>query len=315
MSRARAVSEEPSTDAVKRSGDTSIDEFSSAKRPRLSDYRVLETFQLPQNRNFSGDSENGGVPYATTIAPTSVESEKTDVDDSTALIEGPNTEINCPHPPGNRAISVAEIPSSPAATQMPSTDFENRTEGNEPATGNFQDVEPSSEEEDSPVDSSNRCPTSSSGVDTEMGSVEDSQDMWTSVASSEDSEDEGVEIGFSGRLESAFSRPVSLPEQAIPAAVEEGFGTFKAHVEDAFASFKRDIESVLGVEEKRIIVIMKDILAEKDGIISLLKAEIDQLRSELEKCRQLVHQHGKETEEWADRMMNLICRLPDFEGV
>jgi uncharacterized coiled-coil protein SlyX len=198
---------------------------------------------------------------------------------------------------------------------MPSTDSDTKAEDNEPTTANSQDAEASSEVENSPGDTSIRCPTPSFGVDAEMESVEDSQDMWTSATSSNVSQDKGVEIGFSERFEKKFSRPVSLPQQTMPAAVEEGFGVFKAHIEDAFLSFKRDMESVLSVEENSSIAIMKDMLAEKDGIISLLKAEIDRLRNELEKCRELVHQHGKETEEWADRMRNLICRLPDFEGV
>jgi hypothetical protein len=150
-----------------------------------------------------------------------------------------------------------------------------------------------------------------------MESVEDSQDMWTSATSSDSSENKGVEVGYSGQRDSAFIQTypaVSLPEQTIPASIEDGFGIFKAHVEDAFSSFTREIQSVLAVEDRSSIVIMKDMLAEKDGIINLLKAEIDQLRNELEKCRELVYQHGKETEEWADRMMGLICRLPGVEG-
>lgn len=226
-----------------------------------------------------------------------------------------DTENGSPNPPVDRQTSVAKIVSSPVATQIPCTDYEKSRGNNEPTTKESQEAQESSEEENFPGDLSVKCTTPLSGVDAEMESVEDSQDMWTSATSSQVSEDKGVEIGFSGRLDHTFFRPVSLPENTKPATVEEGFENFKARIDDAFSSFKRDIQSVLGVEEKTSIAVMKDILAEKDGIIGLLKAEIDQLRGELEKCKELVHQHGKETEEWADRMMNLICRLPGLDGV
>jgi hypothetical protein len=91
MSRARAASEELVTGAGKRSGDTSVGELSRAKRPRLSDYRVLETSQLQQNRKFSEDSDNGGVRCVATAAPTSVEPDKVNVDDSISLIGRPSS--------------------------------------------------------------------------------------------------------------------------------------------------------------------------------------------------------------------------------
>lgn len=91
MSRVRAASEEPATDAVKRSGDTSFDELASAKRPRLSDYRVLEKSQFQQNRIVSEDSDNGGVRCVSHTGPTSVESERKDEDESIALIAGPSS--------------------------------------------------------------------------------------------------------------------------------------------------------------------------------------------------------------------------------
>lgn len=223
------------------------------------------------------------------------------------------TEGGSSDPSVNRQISASNSP----ATPIPTTDCENSARDNESTTEDSCDAEVNPEKYDYPKDSTSKCPIPPLRVDVETESVQDSEDMWTSVTSSDSSGDEGVEIGYTGQLQNAFFQtcpPVPLPEQTLPASVEEGFGVFKAHIEDAFSSFKREIQSALAVEDKSSIMIMKDMLTEKDGIISLLKAEIDQLRNELEKCRELVHQHGKETEEWADRMMGLICRLPGFEG-
>ncbi|QKX57582.1 uncharacterized protein TRUGW13939_04700 [Talaromyces rugulosus] len=316
MSRARAVSEEPATDTGKRVGDTSVDDLFSAKRRRLSDYNGLEKVQLQKSRDFSQGSDNGGVRFSIHEAPTSVKPEGAGLDGSIALAEEPDPcemEHDSPGPFVSQQVSSSNSP----ATPIPSTDCENGAGDNEPTTEESEGAEESSGKENYPEDSSSRCPTPPLGVDVEMESVEDSQDMWTSATSSDGSEDKGVEIGYSGQRDNAFVQTypaVSLPEQTIPASIEDGFGIFKAHIEDAFLSFKREIQSGLAVEDRSSIGIMTDMLAEKDGIIGLLKAEIDQLRNELEKCRELVHQHGKETEEWADRMMGLICRLPGVEG-
>lgn len=95
MTRPRAVSEGPATDILKRAGERLQDEPSGVKRVRLSDYKAFGRPFLQQNRNFSLESEIGGVPCAVHETPTRIRAESADADGSISPIERPSSNGEC----------------------------------------------------------------------------------------------------------------------------------------------------------------------------------------------------------------------------
>ncbi|KAH8694253.1 hypothetical protein BGW36DRAFT_384608 [Talaromyces proteolyticus] len=98
-----------------------------------------------------------------------------------------------------------------------------------------------------------------------------------------------------------MKKHITTVKERIDEAVDDGFSSIEEQIGTAL------ISNHMANSDLRVARVLVHSLREE---IRALEAQNENLRNELQRCEERLYQHGRETEEWVDRMKEMLRRIP-----